>query len=148
MTQHLVATVFGGAGFLGHAVVQALAARGYLIRVPTRDLDKAQDLLPMGEVGQIVPFAASVRSDAAVAEIVRGSDIVINLIGELAEREKNGFQQAHVETAARLARISKVEGVAHFIHVSALGADMKSRSRYARTKAIGEEAVRAFFPMV
>lgn len=146
MKQHPVATVFGGAGFLGHAVVQALAVRGYLIRVPTRDLNKAQDLLPMGDVGQIVPFAASVRSDAAVAESIRGSDIVINLIGELAESEKNGFQLAHVETAARLARIAKAEGVAHFIHVSALGADMKSRSRYARTKAIGEEAVRAFFP--
>ena len=146
MKQHPVATVYGATGFLGHAVVQALAARGYIIRVPTRDVDKARDLLPMGFVGQIVPFAASVRTDASVAEAVRGSDVVVNLIGTLVEHEKNGYQLAHVETAARLARIAKVESVGHFIHVSALGADMKSSARYARTKAIGEEAVRAFFP--
>lgn len=145
MMQNRVVTVFGGTGFLGHAVVQAFAARGYQVRVPTRDLDKAQDLLLMGTTGQIVPFLASVRSDSAVAEAVRGSDVVVNLIGELFEHGKNGFQLAHVETAARLARIAKGEGVAHFIHVSALGADVRSASRYARTKAIGEEAVRAFF---
>ncbi|MDD3181793.1 MAG: complex I NDUFA9 subunit family protein [Alphaproteobacteria bacterium] len=145
MTQHRVATIFGGTGFLGHAVVQAFAARGYQVRVPTRNLDKAQALLLLGRIGQIVPFLASVRSDATVAEALRGSDVVVNLIGELSESSKNSFQLAHVETAARMARIAKAEAVAHFIHVSALGADMKSMSRYARTKAIGEEAVRAFF---
>ena len=145
MTQHRVATIFGGTGFLGHAVVQAFAARGYQVRVPTRDVDKAQDLLPMGMIGQIVPFLATTRSDSAVAEALRGSDVVVNLIGELFEHGKNGFQLTHVETAARLARLAKAEGVPHFVHVSALGADIKSTSRYARTKAIGEEAVRAFF---
>lgn len=146
MTDQRIATVFGGTGFLGHAVVQFLAERGYQIRVPTRDLTKADDLLLMGKVGQIVPFAASVKSDMAVADSLRDSSLVINLIGELVEHEKNGFQATHVETAARVARIAKSEGVARFIHISALGADMKSLSRYARTKAIGEEAVRAFFP--
>jgi NADH dehydrogenase len=141
-----VATVFGGSGFLGHAVVQALASRGYQVRVPTRDLERTQDLLLMGEVGQIVPFLACVKSEASVAEMVRGADVVINLIGEIVDRGKNGFQLVHVETAARLSRLSRAGGVKHFVHVSALGAEMKSKARYARSKAIGEEAVRAFFP--
>lgn len=145
MTATPVVTIFGGTGFLGHAVVQAFAARGYLVRVPTRDTEKAQDLLVMGTPGQIVVFEASVRSDAAVAETLRGSDVVVNLIGTVTEPFKNAFQFAHVEVPARIARIAKTEGVAHFVHVSALGADIKSRWRYARTKAIGEEAVRAFF---
>lgn len=143
---HQVATVFGGSGFLGHAVVRALALRGYQVRIPTRDLEKTQDMLMMGEVGQIVPFMASTKSDASVADAVRGCAVVINLIGEIVDRSKSGFQLVHVETAARLARISRAEGVKHFVHISALGADTKARARYTRSKAIGEEAVRAFFP--
>lgn len=146
MTHVLTATVFGGSGFLGHAVVQALAVRGYIVRVPTRDLEKAKDLKVLGATGQVVPFRASVRSDASVQIAMAGSDVVINLIGLLAEKNKNQFQTMHVETPARLARLAHATGAKHFIHVSALGADPRAASRYAQTKALGEEAVRAFFP--
>ena len=141
-----IATVFGGTGFLGHAVVQALAARGYQVRVITRDLDKAADLKLMGAVGQITPILANVRLDAAVLDLVIGSDVVINMVGALFETRDNSFQSTHVETAARLARAAKAAGVPQLIHVSALGAEMNAKARYARTKAIGEEAVRAFYP--
>ncbi len=141
-----IATVFGGSGFLGHAVVQALAQRGYIVRIPTRDLEKTKDMKLMGSVGQIVPFLATTRSDIAVATALEGSDVVINLIGLLFEKGKNTFQSTHVETAARIARIARSEGVKHYIHLSALGADAQAKSSYARTKALGEEAVRAFFP--
>ena len=143
-----IATVFGGTGFLGHAVVQALAARGYQVRVPTRDMDKAADLKVMGAVGQIIPIHASLRSDAAALDLVVGSDVVINLIGELFETRGNAFQYAHVEIPARIARAAKAAAVPQFIHVSALGADMNAKARYAHTKAVGEEAVRAFYPAV
>jgi uncharacterized protein YbjT (DUF2867 family) len=39
------------------------------------------------------------------------------------------------------------EGVAKFIHVSALGACKDSPSEYYRSKAAGEAAVKAAFPM-
>jgi len=146
MIENCTATVFGGTGFLGRAVVQALAKRGYIVRVPTRDVEKAKYLKQLGQVGQIVPLLVSVRSDASAAQAIAGSSVVINLIGILAEKGKDTFQTAHVETAARLARIARASGVKHFLHVSALGADMKATARYARSKAVGEEAVRAFFP--
>ena len=140
------AIVFGGSGFLGHAVVQALAARGYNVRVPTRDLGKTLDLKPMGVTGQVTAFTASVRSDSAVALAIEGCDVVINLIGTLSEKRKSGYQTAHVETAARLARLAREAGVRHFIHVSALGIDPRARETYVQTKARGEEAIRTFFP--
>lgn len=140
------AVVFGGSGFLGHAVVQLLAAQGLIVRVPTRDPEKAKDLKVLGAPGQIVPFALSVRSDAAVTQAIAGADIVVNLIGILAEKGRDTFQTMHVETAARIARIARASDVPHFVHVSALGADAKAASAYARTKAQGEDAVRAFFP--
>lgn len=141
-----IATVFGGTGFLGHAVVQALVRRGYTVRVPTREIEKAKDLKVMGATGQVVPLQASIRSDVAVATAMCGADVVINLIGVLHEKGGMNFQTAHVETAARLARLARSEGVGQFVHLSALGASTEARARYARTKAVGEEAVRAFFP--
>ena len=146
MRSGLTATVFGGTGFLGHAVVQALAAQGYHVRVPSRDPEKADDMKLMGEAGQVVPIRCSMRTESSLTEVLRGSDVVINLMGELAEKKKNGFQLVHVELAARLARLAKAEGVENFIHVSALGATASSPSRYARTKAMGEDAVHTFFP--
>ena len=47
---------------------------------------------------------------------------------------------------ARLARLAREAGVERFIHISAIGADPRSTSAYARTKAAGEQAVRDAFP--
>lgn len=139
-------TLFGGAGFIGRYIIQRLAQQGGMVRVPTRDMDKALPLKTAGNVAQIVPFLSSTRSDAAIARAVAGADTVINLIGILYESGRSNFQTMHVETAARIARIARQQGVKNFVHFSALGASDQSKSKYARSKISGEEAVRAFFP--
>lgn len=139
-------TIFGASGFLGRHIVRQLAKTGATIRVPTRDPDKALILKPMGDVGQIVPFRASVRSDASVDQAIGASDVVINLIGILYEKGRDTFQALHVEAPARIARLAREHGAKKFIHVSAIGADANSKSAYARSKAAGEQAVHTFFP--
>lgn len=146
MTKARVAIVFGGSGFLGHAVVQALVAKGYAVRVPTRNLNKAQDLKVLGAVGQVCPFLASVGVEASMTAAVEGCDVAINLIGPLCEKNKKGAGRTHVETAARLARLAKSAGVKRFAHVSCLSSMGSSSLGYAQTKIRGEDAVRAFFP--
>lgn len=141
-----IATVFGGTGFVGHSVVQALVAQGYVVRVPTRDPEKAKDLKLMGRVGQVVPFHASVRTDMGVAASISGAELVINLIGSVTQNKKNTFKAIHVEVAARIARLARSEGVRQFVHFSALGADTFSPLAFLKTKAMGEAAVKAFFP--
>ena len=74
-------TIFGGSGFLGRHVVQALAKQRYRIRVAVRRPDLAGHLQPLGCVGQIHAVQANVRHLASVAAAVRGSDVVINLVG-------------------------------------------------------------------
>lgn len=139
-------TIFGASGFLGRHIVRQLAKTGATIRVPTRNVEKAMLLKPMGDVGQVVPFMSSVRSDAAVSKAIGSSDIVINLLGILYEKGRDTFQALHVEAAARIARLAREQGTKHFIHVSAIGADANSGAAYARSKAAGEQAVRTFFP--
>ncbi|NTU76314.1 MAG: complex I NDUFA9 subunit family protein [Alphaproteobacteria bacterium] len=140
------ATVFGGSGFLGRSIVRHLAQKDVTLRVPTRDLEKARSLQPSGQVGQIIPFLCATRRDSDVARAIEGADTVANLIGISSENRRNSFQSIHVEIAARIARIAREEGVKNFIHISALDANATSASGFARSKAAGEEAVRAFFP--
>ncbi len=146
MQKQKIATVFGGTGFVGRAIVQRLAKAGYIVRVPTRDLVKAARLRTAGEVGQVVPLFCPITSDAALASAVKNADVVINLIGILYESRAGRFQSIQAELPGRLARAARTAGVLRFIHVSAIGADSNSKAKYARSKAAGERAVRDAFP--
>jgi NADH dehydrogenase len=146
MATRSVATVFGGSGFIGRYVVKRLAAQGYIVRVAVRDPEAALFLKPMGAVGQVVPLYAPVQLEAAVHRAVEGADLVVNLVGILAERRSGDFQRVHAEGAGRVARLAAASGASRLVQISAIGADTASRSRYAASKAAGEQAVRAAFP--
>ncbi len=141
----MLVTVFGGSGFLGRHVVRALAKSRYRIRVAVRRPELAGYLQPLGRVGQIHAVQANVRQGASVEAAVRDADIVINLVGILIERSRQRFAAVHAAGAGTVAGAAAHVG-ARMIHVSAIGADKASRSRYARTKAEGEEAVLAAAP--
>jgi len=138
-------TIFGGSGFLGRHLVRALCKRGYRIRVAVRRPDLAGHLQPLGRVGQIHPVQANLRYPASVQAAVRDADIVINLVGILFERGRQGFEVVQAEGAGAVAEAAAAIS-ARMIHVSAIGADPGSPALYGRTKAAGEQAVRAATP--
>ena len=138
-------TVFGGSGFLGRHVVRALAQEGCRIRVAVRRPELAGHLRPMGRVGQIHAVQANLRYPHSVTAAVRGADIVINLVGILFERGRQRFDAVQAQGAEAVALAAKSVG-ARLVHVSAIGADADSPSRYARTKAEGEQRVLAALP--
>ncbi len=141
-----VATVFGGSGFIGRYVVRLLARAGKTVRVAVRNTEGTMFLRTAGRVGQIVPLHAPVTDDAAVNRAVEGADWVVNLVGVLTESRAASFKAIHVDAAARVAKAAASAGVRRLIHVSAIGADPASDSRYAASKGEGEDAVRAAFP--
>jgi NADH dehydrogenase len=134
-------TVYGGSGFLGRHVVRALAKRHYRIRVAVRRPDLAGHLQPLGRVGQIHAVQANLRHPESVAAAMRDTDIAINLVGILFERGPQKFQQVMVDGAEAVAKSAADIG-ASLVHVSAIGADPQSPSRYGRAKAEGEARVR------
>lgn len=146
MMTRKVATVFGGSGFIGRYVVKRLASAGYVVRVAVRDPEAARFLRPMGSVGQIVPLHAPITDAAAVARAVESAELVVNLVGLLAEQRAGDFQRVHADGAGQVARLAASAGVARLVQISAIGADPKSPARYAATKAAGEAAVLAAFP--
>src|SRR5436309_8452151 len=138
-------TVFGGSGFLGRHVVRALARRGYRIRVAVRRPDLAGHLQPLGRVGQIHAVQANLRYRATVEAAARDADVVINLVGILFERGRQRFEAVQSFGAEAVALAAAAYG-ARLVHVSAIGADETAPAHYARTKAIGEQLVRAAMP--
>ncbi len=146
MQTRSVATVFGGSGFIGRYIVKRLAAQGHIVRVAVRFTEAASFLKTMGGVGQIVPLAANVTDEAAVARAVEGAEIVVNAVGVLAEARSGDFTRIHAEGAGRVARLAQAAGATRLVHLSAIGADAGSPSRYAKSKAEGEAAVSAAFP--
>ena len=146
METRSVATVFGGSGFLGRYVVKRLASAGYVTRVAVRDTEGAMFLRPMGRVGQIVPMYASLGHEATIARAVEGASLVVNLVGILAERRAGDFTRLQAEGAGQIAKLAAAAGATRLVQVSAIGADPASPSKYARSKAAGEEAVRAAMP--
>src|ERR1700694_3052352 len=138
-------TVFGGSGFVGRNVVRALCKRDYRIRVAVRRPELAGHLQPLGRVGQIHAVQANLRYPASIAAAMRDSHVAINLVGILAEGGAQRFDAVQAAGAGAVAKAAAAIG-ARMVHVSAIGADENSPSRYARSKAAGEKAVLSAVP--
>jgi NADH dehydrogenase len=134
-------TLFGGGGFVGRYVAQALLRQGGRVRIVGRDPRRAFFLKPQASLGQIQFVAADVTKPRTVERAVAGSDAVVNLVGVLAGR----FEAIHVDGAGNVARAAAAAGAGAFVQVSAIGADPGSLSAYGRSKAAGEAAVREAF---
>lgn len=141
-----LATIFGGSGFLGSYAATALAEAGYRVQIVSRNPEKAAWVKTAAQPGQIVVRQGNVRDMASIEACVKGSDLVVNAVGILAESGRQGFQAIHAQAAERIAQAAASAGVRQLVHVSALGVDKAKNSRYARSKLNGEKAVQAAFP--
>jgi NADH dehydrogenase len=139
-------TVFGASGFIGRYVVRRLAKAGYRVRAATRRPHLAGELRPMGVVGQIQLVQANLKDRASVERAVDGAHGVINLVGILAEDGKQSFDALQSKGAGLIAEAAKAAGIERMVQISAIGADAQSKSKYAKTKALGEQAVRKAIP--
>ena len=139
-------TILGGSGFVGRYIARRMAQAGWRVRVATRRPNERLYVRTYGAVGQVEPVLCNIRDDASVRAVLRGADAVVNCAGILLESKKNTFGAVQEAGAGRVARLAAEAGAAQLVHVSALGADANSDSDYARTKALGEAAVRAAFP--
>ena len=142
-TDRLV-TLFGGGGFIGRYVAQALFKAGVRVRIAEREPRRAFFLRPL-----VRPRPDPVRSrrhrrrENDVAAAVAGADAVINLVGIL----KGNFHAVHVDGAAQRRRSGRGSRAPAPSSTSRRSAPIpKAQSDYGRSKGEGEAAVRAAFP--
>lgn len=135
-------TVFGGGGFIGRYVCETLFKAGVRVRVAERYPRRAFFLQPLAAVGQLDLVAADVTRRESVEDAVRDARAVINLVGIL----KGDFEALQAVGAGMVAEEAAKAGARALVHVSAIGADPDSASRYGASKGEGERKVRAAFP--
>ncbi len=131
--------VLGGTGFVGRHLCQELVRLQHRVTVPTRDVAKARigDSSPLLNLVQ-----ADVHDESALASLMPGHDAVVNLVAIL-HGNSFEFERTHVELVKKIARVCHDAGVSRLVHVSALGAASDAPSLYQRSKARGEEVLRA-----
>jgi len=135
-------TVFGGGGFIGRYVCETLFKTGIRVRVAERNPRRAFFLQPLAAVGQLDLVQADLRQRRSVAVAVEGASAVINLVGIL----KGDFEVVQATGAGLVAEEARRAGAGALVHVSAIGADPASESRYGASKGEGEGKVRAASP--
>ncbi len=135
-------TVFGGSGFVGRAIVRALAQEGYQVLVACRRIELAERIKTAGDVGQITILRTNLRIPASVAAAVSGSQAVINASGIAFQRGRQRYETVHVEGARAIADAAKAAGVQRLVHISGIGADQRnSTNKYVRSKVDAEDAI-------
>lgn len=139
-------TLIGGTGFVGRALSERLLAAGARVIVLARNAERAKRLKTGGSIGQLTAVPGNALNDDDLLSVIAPADIVINLVGILAPAGRQTFAALQAELPGRIGRMAADTGTRSVLHISALGADLKSPSVYARTKAEGERALLRQFP--
>src|SRR5882762_11248886 len=137
-------TVFGGTGFLGRRIVRHLRHREFLVRIASRHPDRGHRLFGLDDP-HLQSVKANIHDDRSVADALAGAYGVVNAVSLYLERGQETFHSVHVEAAQRVAAQARRAGVEQLVHISGIGADAASQSRYIRKRGEGELAVRATF---
>jgi uncharacterized protein YbjT (DUF2867 family) len=137
--------VLGGSGFVGTELVIRLVRAGHWVRVPTRNLKRAEQLRVLDTAELRV---ANVHEARVLSQLFAGCDAVVNLIGILNPHRGASFEMVHVELAAKVMAAARTAAVRRVLHMSALGADAQAPSRYLRSRAAAEARLRAAEPEV
>ena len=140
--QQRIITVFGGGGFIGRYVCEALFKTGVRVRVAQRTPRDAFFLQPLAAVGQLDLVRADFTRPDTVEAAIEGAWGVINLVGAFGGK----LGTLHGDTPGRIAEMAATKSVESLVHISAIGVAKDSASLYSRTKAEGEDKVRAAYP--
>ena len=133
-----ICTILGGGGFIGRYLVRNLTKKNYRCLISTRKAFQKGYLKTQATPGAIELVEWSPNNFSKLKEAIKNSDVVINLIGILYETRKQKFYDIHSSIPEAVSKICSESDVKKFIHVSAIGANEKSKSLYQKSKFQGE----------
>ncbi len=134
-----ICTILGGGGFIGRYLVRNLTKKNYRCIITTRKSFQKGYLKTQATPGAIELLDWNPTNFSELKEAIKNSDVVVNLIGILFENRKQKFYNIHSKIPEAVAKICSESDVKKFIHVSAIGANEKSKSLYQKSKFLGEQ---------
>ena len=140
-----VITVFG-TGFIGKNLIYQLLEMGNIVRAVSRNPYLQGKLGPMGNSSNFDVCYGNIVKAQTIEKYVANSDIVINLVGVLHESGGESYFNSHVTGVKNISELSTKYGVNELLHVSSIGADVNSVSKYQSTKGEGEKVLLENFP--
>lgn len=128
-----VVAVTGGTGFVGQAVLDRLAAKGIKAKALARKV--------AADRPEVQWVQGSLSDNAALADLVSGTDAVIHIAGLTNTPDPANFTAANVDGTAAVIAAAKAAKVKRFVFVSSLSARKPDLSRYGASKLAAEELV-------
>lgn len=119
----VVATVFGGTGFVGHAVLNRLTKNGASIVLPHRgSFQHINRIKLMADLGQMLPRKFSLKDDDdRVRDLIQYSNCVINLVGSNRPYAHYTLDEVNMQWPQRLAKaVAEKDDGTRLIQLSAL----------------------------
>jgi len=132
--------VTGGAGFIGKALLKALAEAGYQVKA-------LENRTPVLQHQNITPVKGSLRDADALQTLIKGCDAVIHAAGLVAARRSRQFYDVNTEGTRRLAQIATYNNCGRFLLVSSLSAREEKLSHYGNSKQLAEDVLGEFSDM-
>ncbi len=140
--------IFGGSGQIGRHLIRKLTKNDYKVIVVTRNIhQKGHIIKTQGNAGYIDIVEANIFEEEKIKSLFERADICINLIGILYEKKRSSFKKIHTLFPSLLAKLCKQNNLKHFIHLSALGINESTESKYAQSKLDGEKEILKNFPL-
>ena len=141
--------IFGGSGQIGRHLIRKLTKNNFKVTIVTRNLhQKGYVIKTQANAGYIDIVEANIFDEIKIRKLFAKTDICINLIGILYESGKgNSFKNIHSIFPSILAKLCKEYKVQQFIHLSALGINQATDSKYAKSKLDGETNIHKNFSL-
>ncbi len=132
--------VFGSTGFIGRSLTKRLLQNGNKLICPVRNASRVKRNILSGDIGQIEVIEFDIHNLDEIKSLIANSDLVINLIGILYEKNNLSFELVHYLLPKKIANYCELYRKP-FLHVSGLGSTFQTKSNYLISKKMGEEFI-------
>ncbi len=133
--------VIGAYGFIGSAIARMLAGAGYPVRGLGRSAARGRRMLPGIDWVEGDLRAMTTPEDWTAA--LDGASAVVNAAGALQDGARDSLRAVHDRAIRALLAACAAQGVRRFVQISAAGVAPGASSEFFRSKARGDQAVRA-----
>ncbi len=127
--------ITGGTGFVGQHLIKQARADGWHVRALSRQHRAAEPGIDW--------IQGTLDERDRLAELAKGSDVIIHVAGATNVPTREAFEAANVTGTLNMVEAARSVGVDRFIHVSSLAARYPDLSNYGWSKAKAEAIVSA-----